>query len=115
MMTILKRALTFSAAREMGLVHSDYSLRALPEEFTATVEYKVWGKSMNLLLYVVADDGQKYLLSFFRNRSNKKYSPRNLPDLDLSDVNIQPGKRIKFFTKTGNKGNVSVTRAELLA
>jgi len=45
MMNTLKRALPFSTAREMGLVHSDYSLKNLPEEFTATIEYKVWGKS----------------------------------------------------------------------
>jgi hypothetical protein len=113
MMNTLKRALTFSTAREMGLVHSDYSLKNVPEEFTATIEYKVWGKSTNLLLYVVTDDGQKCLLSIFRNRSNAKYTPRNIPDFDLSDVKIQPGNRIKIYTKTSSKGNVSVLRAEL--
>ena len=113
-MNTLKRALPFSTAREMGLVHSDYSLKNMPEEFTATIEYKVWGKSSNLLLYVVTDDGQRCLLSIFRNRSNGKYTPRNLPDFYLSDVKIQPGNRMKFFTKTGSKGNVSVLKAELL-
>ena len=44
-MNTLKRALPFSTAREMGLVHSDYSLKNLPEVFMATIEYKVWGKS----------------------------------------------------------------------
>jgi len=29
------------------------------------IEYKVWGKSTNLLLYVVTDDGQQCLLSIF--------------------------------------------------
>ncbi len=112
-MNTLKRALPFSMAREMGLAHSDYSLKNVPEEFTATIEYKVWGKSTNLLLYVVTDDGQKCLLSIFRNRSNAKYTPRNFPDFDLSDVKIQPGNRIKIYTKTGSKGNVSVLKVEL--
>jgi len=112
-MNTLKRALPFSTAREMGLVHSDYSLKNLPEVFMATIEYKVWGNSTNLLLYVVTDDGQRCLLSIFRNRSNAKYTPRNLPDFDLSDVKIQPGNRIKFYTKTGSKGNVSVLKVEL--
>jgi hypothetical protein len=114
MMNTLKRALTFSTAREMGLEHSDYSLKNLPEEFTATIEYKVWGKSTNLLLYVVTDDGQRCLLSIFRNRSNEKYTPRNLPDFDLTDVKIQPGNRMKFHKKTSSKGNVSVLTVELV-
>jgi hypothetical protein len=38
-----------------------------------------------------------------------------LPDFDLSDVNIQPGKRMKFFTKTGSKGHISVLKAEPIA
>ena len=77
------------------------------------IEYKVWGKSTNLLLYVVTDDGQKCLLSIFRYRSNAKYTPRNVPDFDLSDVKIQPGNRIEIYTKTGSKGNVSVLKVEL--
>ncbi len=72
-------------------------------------------QSTNLFLYVVTDAGQRCLLSSFRNRSNEKYTPRNLPDFDLSDVQIQPGNRMKLFTKTGSKGNVSALKEELIA
>jgi hypothetical protein len=70
--------------------------RLFIEEFTATIEYKVWGKYTNLLLYVVTDDGQRCLLSIFRNRSNEKYTPRNLPDFDLSNVGVTHIRKLRF-------------------
>ncbi len=61
----MKRALSFQQAKERGLRHSDYSYENLPEEFIGTIEYKIWGKRTNLLLYVVSEEGERFLISLF--------------------------------------------------
>lgn len=76
-----KRAMCFNEAKDNGLVFGDYKFKDLPEEFTGVLVYKVWGKSMNLLLFVVDDvDGSQFCLSIFRRRDNKFYAPRKMPD-----------------------------------
>ena len=113
-MSGLKRALTFNNARDKGLVHGDYIFKGLPEEFVGKLEYKVWGKYMNLLLYFQSDDKRKYLLSIYRNRGGSKYAPRNMPDFDLSDTSIHPGMKFRVVTKLTKSGNSDLFEAELL-
>lgn len=65
-MSTLKRAMSYNEALDNGLIPDDYEYTGLPEEFSATIQYKVWGRHMNVLLFLVDDeDGYKILYICF--------------------------------------------------
>ncbi len=114
-MDAMKRAMSFNEAKAKGMIFGDYDYKGLPEEFTANIRYKVWGKNMNLQLFLVdEEDNQKYCLSIFRNRDSKFYSPRKMPDLDLASVEIQPGTRLLLKTQVTRNGNSNLLEAKVL-
>lgn len=114
-MEVAKRALCYNEAKEKGLVFADYEFKGLPEDFTAILKYKVWGKSMNLLLFVEdQSDGSKYCLSVFRRHENKLYTPRKMSDFDLTSKEIQPGVSLVCRTKTTRSGNTDLLEVKIL-
>jgi len=110
-MNNLPRALMFKQARENGLLYQDYAYKYLPAEFTATLEFKVWGKAQNLKLYFQDDDGGKYVVSVF----SEKYAPKNMPEFDMSSTKIQPGMKFRIKTETNRKGSTNFLEAHMLA
>ncbi len=105
-----KRALTFDEAKMNGLVAEDYSYRDLPNDFIATLEYKVWGKSKNLKLFFCSENDNKYVLSVFY----KSYAPRKTSELDFSSINIKTGMKFNLKTEANRNGNVNFLEAHAI-
>jgi hypothetical protein len=105
------RALSRTQARECGLIPREYSYKDLPSEFIALLQFKVWGKSKNLNLYFKCEDGSHYVVSV---AARDDYSPKNMPNLDLSSREIQPGVRFQITTSTSPRGNTSFLEARIL-
>lgn len=113
-MADLKRAISFSQARKEGLNWAQYEFIDVPDNFEGILEYKVWGKKMNLQLFFRSDDGNKYLLSAFRNHVNKKYTPRKMVNMHMCSEFIQPGMKFKITTTKTSEGTVDFIGAKEL-
>ena len=89
--------------------------KGLPEEFIAVLKCKVWGKAMNLLLFVEdEEESSKFCLSIFRRRDNKFYTPREMADFDLGDNEFQPGIRLLLKTRATKKGNTDLLAVNVM-
>ena len=105
------RAVTLYAAKLVGLIPDEYIFKDLPEEFIATLQYKVWGKSRNLKLFFCCDGGEKYVLSVFA----KSYAPKSMPEFDLSSSSILVGMKFKLKTKINRNGNINLLEAYIFS
>lgn len=104
----ISRALTIDQAKEIGLVPADYNFKNVPNEFIGTLKFKVWGRSQNLRLFFKTDQGDGYVLSVFHNDG---YAPKNMPGLDLSIIDIQPGMRFLIKTELNRNNNTKFIEA----
>jgi hypothetical protein len=74
-MNKIKRAYTRTELLHCGL--SDYKV-PIPGIYNGTLDYKQWGKSVNMWIYLTLDSGDKIKLSCFRSRKNSQiYSARD--------------------------------------
>jgi hypothetical protein len=105
-----KRALTLGQAMQDGLIAEDYSYTDLPNDFSATLEYKVWGNKRNLKLFFCCDNGDKYVISVFL----KNYSPKKMPELNLSSADIKTGMRFRLKIEVNKNRNVNLLEAHTI-
>lgn len=108
-----KRALNFRDAQLLGYDYKLYDYKNVPSEFTGMLAWKIWGKRQALNLSFDADDGGYYLVSaYWQGKPGvKDYSPKSMPDFDLSSRSIQRGMRFRIVTDKTRTGKVKLLEA----
>jgi hypothetical protein len=106
------RALTYDQAVELGLEPREYAYEPVIGEFEATLDFKVWGKSVNLqCFFSVLPTGERFRVSAFRDEA-KRYTPKD-GRIDFSADGLVEGL---FRLKVGQnkKGRAIWLEAELV-
>lgn len=106
------RALTYDQAVELGLEPRDYAYEPVIGEFEAVLDFKVWGKSVNLqCFFTVPTTGERFRVSAFRD-DGKHYTPKD-GRLDFSDEGLVGGLyRLKI--EKNKRGKAAWLEAELV-
>lgn len=106
------RALTYDQAVEMGLEPRDYAYDPVIGEFEAVLDFKVWGKSVNLqCFFTVPETGERFRVSAFRE-DGKHYTPKD-GEIDFSEEELEGGLYLLTIGKN-KKGRAAWLAAELL-
>lgn len=106
-----KRANTATELEDAGL--HEYQVLTEVGEFIGTLDYKKWGKSINLWCFFTLDDGKKIKLSCFRSRDGKKIYSAKDEKYDFSVVGNE-GNKFKLTIKQTSKDTVAFVAAELI-
>ena len=106
------RALTYEQAVEQGLEPRSYAYEPVIGEFEAVLDFKVWGKSVNLqCFFTVPATGERFRVSAFRDEA-KRYTPRD-GVIDFSEPGIE-GSLYRLQVGHNAKGNPAWLAAELV-
>lgn len=82
-------------------------------DFIGVLDYKHWGKSVNLWIYLTLDNGLKIKLSCFRSRKDESiYSARD-EKYNFSLIGNE-GKKFRLLIKKTKKGTINFESCELL-
>lgn len=106
------RALTYDQAVELGLEPRDYAYEPVVGEFEATLDFKVWGKSVNLqCFFTVPATGERFRVSAFRE-DGKHYTPKD-GRTDFSEEGLEGGL-YRLTIGQNKKGKAAWLGAELI-
>lgn len=107
------RAMTYEQAVELGLEPRDYAYEPVCGEFEAVLDFKVWGKSVNLQCFFTATaTGERFRISAFR-KDGKRYTPRDM-QIDFADDGFVGGL-YRLKVEKNKKGNAAWLSAKLLS
>lgn len=118
--------LSFAQALNLGLQPREYDAVVPVGEFFATLDFRVWGKSVNLRCFFTHQEtGEKFTLSAFRShfgedhivqrpdgQTRKAYAPED-GSFDFSEGDFD-GRFFRLVTRQGKRGNILWSSAELL-
>lgn len=62
------RVLSYSQALNSGFIYKDYETVGVPENFIGVIEYRVWGRSAYIGLYILSESGERYRLTAYKDR-----------------------------------------------
>ena len=60
--------LSYSQALASGFKYKDYGTTDVPANFIGVVEYRVWGRSAYIGLYILSEDGKRYRITAYKDR-----------------------------------------------
>ena len=121
------KALSFAQALNLDLQPREY-VASVPEGvFTARLDFRIWGKSVNLRCFFTrSETGDKFTLSAFRShfgedhivqrpdgQTRKAYAPED-GSFDFSEGDWD-GRLFRLVTRQGKRGSILWSSAELLS
>ena len=106
------RAMTYDQAVEAGLEPQEYDYEAPEGEYEAVLDFKVWGKSVNLQCFFTAlDTDDMFRISAFRGNTTR-YTPKD-GGIDFSEPGNE-GNTYRLRVGRNSKGNVAWLAATLV-
>ena len=110
----LKRANTQSELNLANCHLEEYLSPKETGEFIAVLDYKMWGKSLNIWTFFTLANGQKIKLSCDRSKKNKNIYSAKDEKYNFATIG---NERLKFkiILSTTFSGKISFQSAELLA
>lgn len=105
--------LSFNKALEMGKEPRDYNWKVPAGDYEGVLDFRVWGKSVNVQCFFTFVSGEKYILSAFRTRDEEKYSPKD-QSLDFSSKENLEGERFRLSITVNNKGRTAWNKASMV-
>jgi len=106
------RALTYEQAVEDGLEPREYSYEPILGEYLARLDFKVWGKKLNLqCFFTIPGTGERFRISAFRT-DTPRYTPRD-GEIDFSEEGNE-GNLYRLHVAETPKGKPKWLSAELV-
>lgn len=120
------KALSFTQALSLGFQPREYSTSVPEGEFVARLDFRMWGKSVNLRCFFThMETGGKFSLAAYRSHFGKEhfvqrqdgkthnaYTPED-GSFDFNDGDLD-GRRFRLLTRQGVRGKIVWSSAELL-
>ena len=121
------KTLSFAQALNLGLQPREYGTFVSEGEFTALLNFRIWGKSVNLRCFFIhMETGEKFSLSAYRShfgkehvvqrpdgKSHSAYTPEDgIFDFSVGDID---GKLFRLSMRLGARGKIIWSSAELLS
>ncbi len=106
-----KRAYTINELSSCNL--EDYLTPTEFGEFLGILDYKMWGRSVNLWAFFTLEDGKKIKLSCFRSRKDESIYSAQDEKYNFAIVGNE-GLKFKLIIATTKTGNIRFKSAELL-
>lgn len=107
-----KRAYTKDELSLCGL--EEYLVPSRFGEFVGVLDYKMWGKSVNIWAFFTLDNGEKIKLSCFRSSKDESIYSAQDEKYNFAIIGNE-GLEFKLIIDTTKNGNIRFKSAELLS